>query len=176
MSKQIHIRVPKVWMKKLPVIAGIALLFIMILPCSAIVSPDDSTTIPQSDSYPIEIRADPSEYAATMSSTPGINLSVHWIEMIPAEPVSYDWNTTSGRFFTWNAPDYEIKELGNSTTTLTDSVYWSYMVLDPDESVVREPVIITLAAKNETSRDVIANTTLQIEWKDDMVVVIRPVA
>lgn len=145
----------------------------MVLPCSAVAPPDDSVPVSSPVTYSLSLDAYPREYTAAISSVPGINLTVNWTPGVPPEKIRYEWNTTAGRFMSWEAPLYQVQDLGSSTSTRSVSLYWSYPNPDPVIPVLPDTITITLDARDAISGDIIANTTCFIQWKDNMAIVMK---
>ena len=91
----------------------------------------------------ISIRASPEKYSPLMSSTVGIGLTPLYTGSRP--DVIYSWNTSYGHFVSWNAPDWNVSQHGDSIDTTNQTIYWTY---SPDDmGKEKPPVTIRLIVK-----------------------------
>jgi len=75
---------------------------------------------------PISVSATPSSYTPAMSSTPGIALTPQVIRVPSDSGVHYHWKTDLGYFLSWDAPAYQIQDLGQDTANAGGTLYWTW--------------------------------------------------
>ncbi len=110
----------------------------------------------------LTIEIDRNEYIPTMSSAVGIGLLP--VYKMTSEDIKYHWRTNYGYFVAWDAPDFEVKILGPDVINTGERIYWSY---DPNEMGVDKPsVLISLKIENRRTQQVIAETNIDVGWKD----------
>lgn len=123
----------------------------------------------------LTIRAFPEKYIPLMSSTVGIGLTPHYTG---PGPVVYSWNTSYGYFISWNSPDWNVNQHGNSIDTTNETVFWTY---SPDEmGKAKPPVTIRLIVKTPPrthgGNGTIAWKDLHLTWEQNDTAVVTPAA
>jgi hypothetical protein len=106
----------------------------------------------------VRIDASPQMYSPTMSSTIGIGLTPN-VSGFKIADAQFEWNATYGHFYDWSAPDYTVSRLSQPITA------------EPASPLV--PVIITVTARDITSKKPLASSRLTLGWKDNMTVVVE---
>jgi hypothetical protein len=122
-------------------------------------------TIPSS----VRIDAVPSTYSPLMSSTPGIRLSPNVSGFNPAE-TEFAWNASYGHFLSWGAPDYTIRNLAQPVVNHGETIYWSFT--DP-VSPARDPVTISVTARDVSSGRVVGSSELHLVWEGNFTVIVQ---
>jgi hypothetical protein len=115
----------------------------------------------------VRIDASPLRYSPLMSSTPGIQLTPI-ISGFNRGDAEFTWNTSYGQFLSWDSPEYTIKNLPRPVTNHGETIYWSF--IDPPAST-RDPVIISVTARNVTSGHVYGNSELSLGWEGNITVI-----
>ena len=117
----------------------------------------------------VRINASPSRYSPFMSSTPGIRLTpdVSGFNLSDAEFV---WNATYGHFLSWGSPDYTIRNHPQPVINHGEAIYWSFT--EPVSSA-RDPVIISLSARNVSSGQVLGGSSLTLGWEGNFTVILQ---
>lgn len=116
----------------------------------------------------IRITAAPQNYTPLMSSTPGISLSVNATGSEVSQ-ATFTWNASYGEFLSWAAPDYTIHQLGTTVTNHGETLYWSFV---NKTTTPAEPVIITVAARDPVSGDVLGTSQVTLAWDGDFAVTV----
>jgi ABC-type Fe3+-hydroxamate transport system substrate-binding protein len=117
----------------------------------------------------IHITATPQRYSPTMSSTPGIGLTVTPSGFTAADAV-FSWNASYGEFLSWNPPDYKVIPLNDPVTNHGEELYWSFT----DKPVsTATPVIITVVAKDPDTGTVIGTSQTDLAWDGDFAVTVQ---
>jgi hypothetical protein len=137
--------------------------------CSVIPLSSASSTLLKTTS--ITIRASPQRYSPIMSSTPGIGLEPV-ATGFSADNASFTWKATYGWFLSWNAPDFKINQLGDSTSNHGEKLYWSF--IDKPSSMAT-PVTITVTARDTGSGRVLGTSVVKLIWEDNLSVTVREV-
>jgi hypothetical protein len=116
----------------------------------------------------VRIDASPTRYSPLMSSTPGIRLTPNasGFNLTDAE---FTWNASYGHFLSWDSPGYTIKKLPRPVINHGETIYWSF--IDPAAST-RDPVIISVTARNVTSGQVYGNSELSLGWEGNVTVIL----
>jgi hypothetical protein len=117
----------------------------------------------------VRIDASPLRYSPLMSSTPGIRLTPNVSGFNPAD-AEFTWNASYGHFLSWDSPGYTIKNLPHPLTNHGETIYWSF--IDPAVST-RDPVIISVTARNVTSRQVYGSSELSLGWEGNVTVILQ---
>jgi len=104
-----------------------------------------------------------------MSSTPGIGLEPVATGFSAAN-ATFAWKTNYGHFLSWNAPDFQINELGDSASNHGEKLYWSF--IDPPASTA-VPVTITVSATDPASGRLLGSSTVTLAWETNFSVVVR---
>ena len=129
-----------------------------------------STTAPARTDLPtagtpvtVSIQPDISRYTVLMSSTVGIGLTPQINGTLPSASMMYVWKTDYGHFVGWSAPDYTVRELGNTFTGGNGTkVYWTY--IGENESGGRPPVHVTLDILDRATGDTLGHGEQTIGW------------
>jgi len=111
----------------------------------------------------VRIEASPQAYSPMMSSTIGIGLTPN-VTGFRIPDARYEWNTTNGQFMDWNAPEYTITEHGRSAVSNGEKIYWSFDAI-PDSP--QQPVIITLAAKDRKTGQLLGSSRMTLGWESN---------
>ena len=120
---------------------------------------------------PIRIDAFPQVYSPLMSSTVGIGLTPN-VSGLKTTGTEYEWTATYGRFLNWSAPNYTVNTLPEPVVNHGEKIYWSYT--DAPMSP-QAPVIITVTARDTTSKKPLASSRLTLGWKDNLTVVVEKI-
>ena len=104
----------------------------------------------------IKISASPRKYSPVMSSVQGIKLSIS--NLIEDEDIVYVWKTTDGSFILGAGYD-------NVTEYTADSVLWSCLLSDTDNTV-GEITKISVIAKNGKTGKEIAEASISIRREE----------
>jgi len=126
-----------------------AIILTMILLCSGLADCSVSKTT-------IKISASPRKYSLMMSSVQGIKLSI--TNPIEDEDIVYVWKTTDGSFILGAGYD-------NVTEYTADSVLWSCLLSDTDNTA-GEITKISVIAKNGKTGKEIAAASISIKQED----------
>ena len=117
----------------------------------------------------VRINASPSTYSPLMSSTPGIRLTPDVSGFNPAE-AEFAWNASYGHFLSWGAPDYTIRNLAQPVVNHGETIYWSFT--DP-VSPARDPVTISVTARDVSSGRVVGSSELHLVWEGNFTVIVQ---
>jgi hypothetical protein len=104
-----------------------------------------------------------------MSSTPGVGLELTAVGFRP-ENASFAWKASYGHFLSWNAPDYRVNELGDSTTNNGEKLYWSFTGKPASTAT---PVTITVTATENGSGRILGSESVTLAWDGNDVVVVK---
>jgi hypothetical protein len=140
----------------------LAVLFILGAGCSTIAPA--RTDIPITGTpVTVSIQPDITRYTVLMSSAPGIGLTPQINGALPPDSLMYVWKTDYGHFVGWSAPDYKVRELGNTSASGNGTkVYWTYV--GENESGMRPPVHITLDLIDRATGDTLGHAERVIGW------------
>lgn len=133
----------------------------------------------------VKLEAIPQRYSPVMSSTPGIRLAPNVTGFIAADtdiernesdvewnPVTFEWNATYGSFLLWEAPDYSVHDIGNPVAT-DGRIYWTFT---EKPASTREPVVITVTARDMTRRGaILGSSTVTLAWDGDTAVYVTEI-
>jgi len=111
----------------------------------------------------VRIEASPQRYSPLMSSTIGIGLTPN-VTGFGIPDARYEWNTSFGRFVDWNAPGYTVAEQGQSAVSSGEKIYWSFGAI-PDS--LQQPVVITLAAKDLKTGQLLGTSRMTLSWESN---------
>ena len=117
------------------------------------------------------IDAFPQVYSPLMSSTVGIGLTPN-VSGLKTSGVEYEWTATYGRFLDWSAPNYTVNTLSTPIVNHGEKIYWSFTQA-PDSP--GSPVVITVTARDITSKKPLARSRLTLGWKDNITVVVEKI-
>jgi hypothetical protein len=147
--------------------------------CSA---PPDKNTTPEAPSAcsaqtgvcpfiltSVRIEATPHMYSPLMSSTPGIRLTPNVSGFNPAE-AEFAWNASYGHFLSWGTPDYTVRSLPQPVINHGETIYWSYT--EP-VSATRDPVIISVTARNVSSGQLWGSSNVTLGWEGNFTVIVQ---
>ena len=140
----------------------LAVLFILGAGCST--TAPARTDIPTAGTpVTIPIQPDITRYTVLMSSAPGIGLTPQINGTLPPDYLMYVWKTDYGHFVGWDAPDYTVRELGNTSAIGNGTkVYWTY--IGENESGGRPPVHVTLDIIDRATGDTLGHGEQTIGW------------
>ncbi len=117
----------------------------------------------------VEIQTDIDTYTPLMSSTVGIGLTPY--AQKDFGNVKFHWRTNYGHFVSWGLSDLKVNLLGAETVNTGEKIYWSY---DPALMDKEKPSVqITLSVEDAESGTVLAQTELEIIWKDSYIAEIK---
>ncbi|HEX3002517.1 MAG TPA: hypothetical protein VHN82_09195 [Methanoregula sp.] len=119
----------------------------------------------------LRIEASPQRYSPIMSSTPGIGLALN-ASGFNASAAEYAWNATYGQFLSWNAPDYTVHQLGGGTSNAGGKLYWTFT---EKPAVTKDPVVITVTAKDHAAGNVLGTSTVLLAWDGDNAVTVQEI-
>jgi hypothetical protein len=119
----------------------------------------------------LTIDAFPQVYSPLMSSTVGIGLTPN-VSGYKTAGAEYEWTATYGHFLDWSAPNYTVNTLPEPVVNQGEKIYWSF-TRAPDSP--QGPVVITLTARETTSKKSLASSRLTLGWKDNLTVVVEKI-
>jgi len=120
----------------------------------------------------VRLEASPQQYSPMMSSTPGIGFTPK-VTGFKAADATFEWNATSGTFLTWDAPDYNVHQIGNPVATDGRTIYWTFT---EKPASTKDPVVITVTARDMTRRGaVLGSSTVTLSWDEDYAVMVREI-
>lgn len=117
----------------------------------------------------VRINASPSRYSPFMSSTPGIRLTPD-VSGFNQSGAEFVWNASYGHFLSWGSPDYTIRNYPLPVVNHGETIYWSF--IEPVSSA-RDPVIISLTARNVSSGQVLGSSSLTLGWEGNFTVILQ---
>lgn len=117
----------------------------------------------------VRINASPSRYSPFMSSTPGIRLSPD-VSGFNQSGAEFVWNANYGHFLSWGSPDYTIRNYPLPVVNHGETIYWSFT--EPVSSA-RDPVTISLSARNVSSGQVLGSSSLTLCWEGNFTVILQ---
>jgi hypothetical protein len=117
------------------------------------------------------IDASPQVYSPIMSSTVGIGLTPN-VSGLNTAGAEYEWNATYGHFLDWSAPNHTVNTLPEPVVNHGEKIYWSFTQA-PDSPPA--PIIITVTARDSTSKKPLASSDLTLGWKDNLTVVVEKI-
>jgi len=122
---------------------------------------------------PVSLRIDasPQEYSPLMSSTVGIGLTPN-VSGLKTDATEYEWTATYGQLLDWSAPNYTVNALSEPLVNHGEKIYWSF-TRAPDSP--QGPVVVTVTARDTTSKKPIASSRLTLGWKNNMTVVVEKI-
>jgi hypothetical protein len=127
------------------------------------------SSVSQEPATSLRIEASPRRYSPIMSSTPGIGLAPDATGFDPSA-ANFSWTASYGQFLSWNAPDYKVNQLGAATSNAGGKLYWSFI---DTPSSTKEPVVITVTARDPVSGTVLGNATVTLAWDGDNAVTVQ---
>jgi hypothetical protein len=119
----------------------------------------------------LTIDASPQVYSPFMSSTVGIGLTPN-VSGLKTTGVGYEWTATYGHFLNWSAPSYTVSTLSEPIVNNGEKIYWSFIEVPESPPA---PVVITVTARDITSKKPIASSRLTLSWKNNMSVVVEKI-
>jgi hypothetical protein len=119
----------------------------------------------------LRIEASPQRYSPIMSSTPGIGLALN-VSGFNASAADFTWNATYGQFLSWNAPDYTVHQLGGGTSNTGGKLYWTFT---EKPALTKEPVVITVTAKDKAAGKDLGSSTVLLAWDGDNAVTVQEI-
>jgi hypothetical protein len=135
-------------------------------------APPQNVTASPSGAVSVAIHPDISHYTVLMSSAPGIGLSAQVNGTLPPDNPMYVWKTDYGHFLSWDAPDYTVRELGNTSASgNVTKVYWTY--ISENETGSRPPVHVSFDIIDRTTGATLGHAEQAIGWdtKNDTAVI-----
>ena len=132
--------------------------------CSA-----DASVCPLPTTHSVRIDTSPQMYTPPMSSTPGIGLTPNVSGFSPAD-AELTWNASYGYFLDWSSPNYTISKLSQPVINHGEKVYWSFT--DAPAST-RDPVIITVTARDLPSGQILGKSRLTLGWEGNFTVTVQ---
>lgn len=122
---------------------------------------------------PVRLNLDvsPQQYSPFMSSTPGIRLSVNATGPAPSD-AQFRWSASYGHFLSWNAPDFRVTGLGNPYMNSGETIYWAFI---EKPASTKEPVVVTVTAKDGKTGAVLGISTVILDWDGDYAVHVREI-
>lgn len=157
----------------------IALLMVAgcLFPASENTTPVQSTCSPDAGICPITITrsiridAAPQMYTPLMSSTPGIGLTPNVTGFNPAD-AEFTWNASYGEFLDWSSSNYTISRLSKPVINHGEKVYWSFT---DGPSSTRDPVIISVTARDLPSGQIRGSSRLTLGWEGNYTVTVQKI-
>ena len=148
--------------------------------------PAQGATGPAAQTISVKIEASPQRYSPMMSSTPGIGLTPVVTGFVAADKnaggnatgiewnaINFEWSATFGRFLMWDAPDYQIHDIGNLVATDNRTIYWTFTEKPVS---TKEPVTITVTARDMTRQGAVLGTsTVTMSWDGDFAVYVSEI-
>ena len=149
----------------------LAVLFLLGAGCST-TPPVRTDTQTAGTPVTVSLQPDITRYTVLMSSAPGIGLTPQINGTLPPDYLMYVWKTDYGHLLSWDAPDYTVRELGNTFASgNVMKVYWTY--IGENESSGRPPVHVTLDIIDRATGDTLGHGEQVIGWdtKNDTAVI-----
>ena len=134
--------------------------------CSA-----DAGVCPGAITRSVRIDAAPQMYTPLMSSTPGMGLTPNVSGFNPAD-AEFTWNASYGQFFDWSPPNYTISGLSQPVVNHGEKVYWSFTDVPAS---TRDPVIISVTARDLPSGQVLGSSHLTLGWEGNFTVTVQKI-
>jgi len=119
----------------------------------------------------LTIDASPQVYSPIMSSTVGIGLTPN-VSGLKTTGTEYEWTASYGHFLDWSSPNYTVNTLSEPLVNHGEKIYWSFTQA-PDSP--QRPVIITVTARDITSKKPLASSRLTLGWKNNMTVAVEKI-
>lgn len=119
----------------------------------------------------VRIEAAPQMYTPFMSSTPGIGLTPNVSGFNPAD-AEFTWNASYGQFLDWSSSNYTVSKLSQPVVNHGEKVYWSFT--DAPAST-RDPVIISVTARNIPSGQILGSSRLTLGWEGNFTVTVQKI-
>jgi hypothetical protein len=132
-----------------------------------------SSSEPVVGPVPVAISAAPSTYTPAMSSAPGIALTPQVIRVPGDGKVRYHWKTDLGYFLSWEAPLYQVQDLGQETANAGGVIYWTWQVGESPVSGAQK-AHITLEVTDAGSGALLANGGVDILIQDGVKAQVQP--
>jgi hypothetical protein len=117
------------------------------------------------------IKAAPQRYSPIMSSTPGIGLEPLITGFSPQD-ATFTWKATYGQFLSWNSPDFNVTQRGDSASNHGEKLYWSFT---DKPSTTGTPVTITVTATDTGSGRVLGSSAITLAWDGDYAVTVQEI-
>lgn len=117
----------------------------------------------------VKIQTDRDSYTSIMSSTVGIGLVPIYISERDTETVKFHWRTNYGHFVTWEPPEHKVIMLGIEVINNGEKIYWSYNEMSEKKPSVQ----ISLTVEDTISGDLLAESCLEIDWKDQHIAKVK---
>lgn len=100
------------------------------------------------------------KYSPLISSTPGIPLTVNFIENKASGNMKFHWITEEGTFLNWHQANGKIKDLGKDIKINNQKIYWS---MDPNSKINKASFKIHLKVEDTNTSKEISNTSIEVE-------------
>jgi hypothetical protein len=131
----------------------------------------DAGVCPVTITRSVRIDAAPQMYTPLMSSTPGIGLTPNVIGFNPSD-AEFTWNASYGQFLDWSSSNYTVTMLSQPVVNHGEKVYWSF--IDVPAST-RDPVIITVTARDLPSGQILGSSRLTLGWEGNFTVRVQKI-
>ncbi|MDD1705274.1 MAG: hypothetical protein LUP97_08690 [Methanoregula sp.] len=153
------------WKQPVIVLIAIAILGIIIAIAYSGIFMPVGTGHPSPGVPPVSvlIQASPQTYSPLISSTPGIGLLAN-LTGSDGTGALFLWNASYGEFLEWNPPGYIVGEKGSSAVTHGETIYWSFAEFP---GAVKEPVVITVDARDPNTGRSLGNSRLILGWEQN---------
>ena len=119
----------------------------------------------------VRIDAAPQMYTPLMSSTPGIGLTPKVTGFNPAD-AEFTWNASYGDFLDWSSSNYTVSRLSQPVVNHGEKVYWSFTDVP---SSTRDPVIISVTARDHPSGQILGSSRLTLGWEGNFTVTVQKI-
>jgi len=119
----------------------------------------------------VRIEAGPQMYTPLMSSTPGVGLTPNVTGFNPVD-AEFTWNASYGQFLDWGPPNYTISMLSQPVVNHGEKVYWSFTDVPAS---TRDPVIISVTARDLPSGRILGSSRLTLGWKGNFTVTVQKI-
>jgi hypothetical protein len=115
------------------------------------------------------LTASPQRYTPSMSSTPGVGITVD-ANGFEAARSNFAWNATFGNFSSWGPVNYTVSDVGNPVTNHGEKLYWSFT---QKPASILEPVVITVTATDATTGRMQGSSKVILRWDGDNAVMLN---
>jgi hypothetical protein len=119
----------------------------------------------------VRIDAAPQMYTPLMSSTPGMGLTPNVSGFNPGD-AEFTWNASYGHFLDWSPLNYTVSGLSQPVINHGEKVYWSFTDVPAS---TRDPVIISVTARDLPSGQVLGSSRLTLGWEGNFTVTVQKI-
>jgi len=119
----------------------------------------------------LRLEASPQRYSPLMSSTPGILLVPH-ATGFNVSSAAITWNTSYGKFLSWNPPDYSVNQRESTVTGYSGTLYWTFI---DKPATPAEPVVIIARAEDPATGALLGSSTVTLAWDGNYSVTVQDI-